>query len=162
MMIFGGKRSEDGVAIIEFAIVLPLLLGIFVALINISEALYEKQIVTQSARVSAQYASVLIDNEEPVAQVAVAGEGNCADASGLADRNLKNVVIQAACNHLVESGLNAADWNVAVSFPKISFSNTVGGGADPLVEVEILRDSPGCLLCLSRFIKSGVSSICTF
>lgn len=50
------KQRARGAAIIEFALVLPLLMGILFAFIELGIALYDKAVVTNAAREGARYA----------------------------------------------------------------------------------------------------------
>ncbi len=159
MRRYGKNGLECGAAIIEFAIVIPFLIAIFVGLINVGGGLYEKQIIVQAAREAAHYASLLIDSKS--AETRGAGGNNCADALSLIDDgDLKNIAIQAACEHLTKSQLDPGNWNVNVLFPDVSFSDS--NGRDTLVRVEIARKDPGCILCFSSFVHVGVGAISTF
>lgn len=159
MRRYGKNKCECGAAIIEFAIVIPFLIAIFVGLINVGGGLYEKQIIVQAAREAAHYASLLIDSK--IAETRGAGGNNCADALSLIDDgDLKNIAIQAACEHLAQSQLDPGNWNVNVLFPDVPFSDS--DSSDTLVRVEITRKDPGCILCFSSFVHVGASAISTF
>lgn len=103
------STNERGVSMVEFAIILPLLLMIFLGIAELGRALLFYQRLTQAAETGARYAARAYGAVEPSDCTALAGWTNV-----LADT--ENVVIYgrvAGGGEPVVPGLDSADTTVA-------------------------------------------------
>ena len=57
--------SEKGIAAIEFALVLPVLIMLVFGIIEFSLLLYDKQVITNASREGARFGIVLLDPDNP-------------------------------------------------------------------------------------------------
>ena len=64
-----GRQSERGVAAVEFALVLPLLLGVLLAVIELGLMLYNQAVITQASREGARYGIALTDPKRSAADI---------------------------------------------------------------------------------------------
>lgn len=72
-------RKNTGVAAVEFAIVLPLLLAILFGVVELSVALYDKAVITNASREAARAGIVLKDPKPTVADVKAVALNYCKD-----------------------------------------------------------------------------------
>ena len=69
-----GRQSERGVAAVEFALVLPLLLGVLLAVIELGLMVYDQAVITQASREGARAGIVLREpkpTESEIRQVVI-------------------------------------------------------------------------------------------
>ncbi|KVA09668.1 hypothetical protein WI42_24250 [Burkholderia ubonensis] len=71
------SKKEKGVAVVEFAIVLPLLLLITFGLIEFGIAIYDKAVVTNASREAARYGVVLATPKYTTAQIQQVAANYC-------------------------------------------------------------------------------------
>ena len=64
-----GRPHERGVAAVEFALVLPLLLGVMLAVIELGLMLYNQAVITQASREGARYGIALTDPKRSAADI---------------------------------------------------------------------------------------------
>jgi Flp pilus assembly protein TadG len=69
-MMYTRKNREEGVAAVEFALILPLLLLILFMIIEFSIALYDKAVITNASREGAR--SGIVSSTSPVTAGAIA------------------------------------------------------------------------------------------
>ena len=63
------KQNEDGVAAVEFALILPVLLVLVFGIINYGILLYDQAVITNAAREGARWGGLLIHQRPLAAQV---------------------------------------------------------------------------------------------
>jgi hypothetical protein len=102
--------QQRGAAVVEFALILPILLGLLVGGIDASLALYDKAVITNASREGAR-AGIVARN--PL----------------LTDEQIRQVVNQYAQSTLVSFGANAAQPNVTIQ------KGSLGG--DPTLQVTV-------------------------
>jgi hypothetical protein len=108
----GGKSpaQQRGAAVVEFALILPILLGLLVGGIDASLALYDKAVITNASREGAR-AGIVARNPQ------------------LTDAQIRQVVNQYAQNALVSLGANPAQPTVLIQ------KGSLGG--DPTLQVTV-------------------------
>ena len=106
------KRShtQRGAAVVEFALILPILLGLLVGGIDLSLALYDKAVITNASREGAR-AGIVARNPQ------------------LSDMQIRQVVNQYAQSALVNLGANPAAPTVVIQ------KGSLGG--DPTLQVTV-------------------------
>jgi Flp pilus assembly protein TadG len=106
------KRShtQRGAAVVEFALILPILLGLLVGGIDLSLALYDKAVITNASREGAR-AGIVARNPQ------------------LSDTQIRQVVNQYAQSALVNLGANPAAPTVVIQ------KGSLGG--DPTLQVTV-------------------------
>jgi Flp pilus assembly protein TadG len=82
-MSFIGRSREQGLAAVEFAIILPLVLLIMLATAELGRALYQYNTLTKAVRDGARYLS----------SVAIGGGAGVIDLTGTKMTNTKNLVV---------------------------------------------------------------------
>ena len=108
----GGKSpaQQRGAAVVEFALILPILLGLLVGGIDASLALYDKAVITNASREGAR-AGIMARNPQ------------------LSDAQIRQVVNQYAQSALVSLGANPAQPTVLIQ------KGSLGG--DPTLQVTV-------------------------
>jgi Flp pilus assembly protein TadG len=106
------KRSntQRGAAVVEFALILPILLGLLLGGIDLSLALYDKAVITNASREGAR-AGIVARNPQ------------------LSDAQIRQVVNQYAQSALVNLGANPASPTVVIQ------KGSLGG--DPTLQVTV-------------------------
>ena len=106
------KRShtQRGAAVVEFALILPILLGLLIGGIDLSLALYDKAVITNASREGAR-AGIVARNPQ------------------LSDTQIRQVVNQYAQSALVNLGANPAAPTVVIQ------KGSLGG--DPTLQVTV-------------------------
>lgn len=106
------KRSntQRGAAVVEFALILPILLGLLIGGIDLSLALYDKAVITNASREGAR-AGIVARNPQ------------------LSDAQIRQVVNQYAQSALVNLGANPASPTVVIQ------KGSLGG--DPTLQVTV-------------------------
>ncbi len=92
-------NNDDGVAAVEFAIILPILLLIVFGIINFGVLLYDQAVITNAAREGARWASI----NAQVDQVS----GNPCSSTAIGSTNPCEVANQYARNYLLTFGTSA-------------------------------------------------------
>src|SRR5882724_26385 len=123
-------RTEDGAAVIEFALVLPILLILVFGIINFGFALYNKEVITNASREGAR-AGIIIGNPRPSAT------------------QIKNVVT----SYLTNVGWNASKATIAVT----PAAGATGGASGSDLTVRV--DYPYSFLVLPGLIPGFSNSI---
>ena len=108
----GGKSpaQQRGAAVVEFALILPILLGLLVGGIDASMALYDKAVITNASREGAR-AGIVARNPQ------------------LSDAQIRQVVNQYAQSALVSFGTNPVQPSVIIQ------KGSLGG--DPTLQVTV-------------------------
>ena len=106
------KRShtQRGAAVVEFALILPILLGLLIGGIDLSLALYDKAVITNASREGAR-AGIVARNPQ------------------LSDAQIRQVVNQYAQSALVNLGANPASPTVVIQKGSMS--------GDPTLQVTV-------------------------
>lgn len=106
------KRSntQRGAAVVEFALILPILLGLLIGGIDLSLALYDKAVITNASREGAR-AGIVARNPQ------------------LSDAQIRQVVNQYAQSALVNLGANPASPTVVIQKGSLS--------GDPTLQVTV-------------------------
>ena len=106
------KRSntQRGAAVVEFALILPILLGLLIGGIDLSLALYDKTVITNASREGAR-AGIVARNPQ------------------LSDAQIRQVVNQYVQSALVNLGANPASPTVVIQ------KGSLGG--DPTLQVTV-------------------------
>ena len=106
------KRSntQRGAAVVEFALILPILLGLLIGGIDLSLALYDKAVITNASREGAR-AGIVARNPQ------------------LSDAQIRQVVNQYVQSALVNLGANPASPTVVIQ------KGSLGG--DPTLQVTV-------------------------
>jgi len=107
-------KNQDGVTIVEFAIIAPLLFLLIFGIIEFSLLLFNKHVITNSSREGARAGIVARENRF------VDSNGNLIDDIHWDGKNVVNTVNDWIANNLV----------------------TFGGTGVPLVDIEIVDDDP--------------------
>jgi Flp pilus assembly protein TadG len=102
--------QQRGAAVVEFALILPILLGLLVGGIDASLAFYDKAVITNASREGAR-AGIVARNPQ------------------LSDAQIQQVVTQYAQSALVSLGANPAQPNVTIQ------KGSLGG--DPTLQVTV-------------------------
>ena len=112
------KRShtQRGAAVVEFALILPILLGLLIGGIDLSLALYDKAVITNASREGAR-AGIVARNPQ------------------LSDTQIRQVVNQYAQSALVNLGANPAAPTVVIQ------KGSLGG--DPTLQVTVSHTFQG-------------------
>ena len=107
-----GKRpaQQRGAAVVEFALILPILLGLLVGGIDASMALYDKAVITNASREGAR-AGIVARNPQ------------------LSDAQIRQVVNQYAQSSLVSFGTNPVQPTVLIQKGRL--------GDDPTLQVTV-------------------------
>ena len=119
------KRSQHGAAVVEFALILPILLGLLIGGIDLSLALYDKTVITNASREGAR-AGIVARNPP------------------LSDAQIRHVVHQYAQSALVSLGANPAPPTVLIQKGSLS--------GDPTLQVTVLYTFQG--IGLGSFFQS--------
>lgn len=115
----GQAHKQRGAAVVEFALILPILLGLLVGGIDASLALYDKAVITNASREGAR--AGIVARNPPVS-----------------DERIREVVKQYALPALVSFGGQAAD-------PTVSIQKTIFNG-DPALNVTVSYTFQGMAL----------------
>lgn len=107
------KNTEDGVAAVEFAIVLPILLLLLFGIIEFSVIFYNKAMITNASREGAR-AGIVYDWDE--------------DSSGLTHQEIETVVMNYLGDNLINFG---GESNAEVT------TSGIGGSAGDPLEVNV-------------------------
>ena len=118
-------RSEDGAALIEFALVLPILLLLVFGIVDFGIALWNREVVTTASREGARFGIIIGDPRPTAAEI-------------------KDVVITALTN----AGLNACDASCVTLDPPTGAEG--GKSGDPLT---VRVDYPLSFLVIADFIQ---------
>jgi hypothetical protein len=97
-------RAEEGATLVEAAVGLVVLLALFIAILQISLALYASHFVADAAREGSRYAIVR-------------GSTSCASAPSLTDCNVTSDEIQTWVRNLGYPGINPQYLTVAATWP---------------------------------------------
>ena len=119
------KHSQHGAAVVEFALILPILLGLLIGGIDLSLALYDKTVITNASREGAR-AGIVARNPP------------------LSDAQIRHVVHQYAQSALVSLGANPAPPTVLIQKGSLS--------GDPTLQVTVLYTFQG--IGLGSFFQS--------
>lgn len=96
--------GEKGIAAVEFALVLPLLVTLLFGIIEFGLVMYNKQVITNASREGARAGIVLQDPRIP-------------------DPNIQTIVNQYALNHLVSFGATPETPQTVVGHTGQNFGN---------------------------------------
>lgn len=100
-----GRRAQRGVAVVEFALVLPLLLLLLFGIVEMGFLLYDKTVITSASRAAAR-------------QAVAFGENSTGGASYLIGSNVKGIANGALSNMLINFGTGS---------PSVVITNSVTG-----------------------------------
>ena len=89
-------QQRDGVAAVEFALVLPLLLLILFGIINFGTLMYDQAVITNAAREGARWASINAEMDKP--------SGAPCSSQGIGTSNPCEIANQYARNNLITFG----------------------------------------------------------
>ena len=89
-------QQRDGVAAVEFALVLPLLLLILFGIINFGTLMYDQAVITNAAREGARWASINSEMDKP--------SGAPCSSQGVGLSNPCEIANQYARNNLITFG----------------------------------------------------------
>ena len=101
-------QSKDGVAAVEFAIILPILLLIVFGIINFGVLMYDQAVITNAAREGARWASIN-------AQIDQASGSQCS-SSMMGSTTPCEVANQYAKNYLITFGTSAGPTTTFTGF----------------------------------------------
>lgn len=122
MRHFERRRGEGGTALVEFALVLPFLIVLTFAVIDLSRAFFVKNILYQAAREGARTAAVMTTSDDDVVQARVQQVLNAANVPA------SSIVISPPVDHQISVTVRSSfswlypgllNW-VGASFPKSS------------------------------------------
>ena len=127
--------NEEGVSILEFAAVLPVLVVLIVGLVEVGGALHRAQVVTEAAREGARVATSI-----------AAPPANAKSCSTLMTE-LGKSALQSADKYLTDNSLNGDAWQVVL--PNAPAWRCESGTPFPFYEVTVQRNPAmkACLLC---------------
>ena len=151
--------SESGVSLLEFALVLPLLIFVVSAVLNIGIKIRTintlNEVARHSVRVTSAYSRTngFFDGAACGAPLPALSEDCPAGAvqpivDGL---GLLAVARVAACNHIKQNNLDPVDWTVAPSVRVVSEQGT----SFTYIDVEVRERNFGeCIFCAEKVSKS--------
>ena len=127
------SKAERGGALIELALILPVLAIMAVGVANFGMALREKQIIVEAARYGARRAAA---DGDPICSLEAIPAERCnhilANIPELPDP--RSLGMYYACQSIEQGGLNPGQWEV--------FSDLDVDGTKPSVEVRVQRSTP--------------------
>ncbi len=145
LLISTNDNSEKGVAMLELAITLPVLL-LLIALIFTSGIAYREVGVAVDA---VRYATRVGDTKswdypDYCNSGDVSTPQSCTAAIANAANSLQEEVVAAACNYVVASGGGSNDWNVT----SVSTALTEGGLTVNSINATLSRADGLCFFCI--------------
>ena len=134
-------QRQRGAAVVEFALILPILLVLLVGTIDASLALYDKAVITNASREGAR--AGIVARNPPVSTEEIVA-----------------VVNRYALSALVSSGSNSAD-------PRVEIKTLITANNDPALQVSVSYEFQGIglgslLQSLGRPMKLQASTVMVY
>lgn len=154
-------RSEDGISLVELALVLPLALLLIAGIIDYGFALREIQAISSAAREGARIAASharrnvglnvkCADTANPATSISCAATGNALTI--LNSDPIANVAKKTACQSIRNSKLTPSDWDVTAEVPRVQED----GDSFDVVTVKIVKNANArnCLICWDSMLSA--------
>jgi Flp pilus assembly protein TadG len=134
-------RTEEGAAMIEFALVLPILLMLVFGIINFGFALYNKEVITNASREGARYGIIIGDPRPSATQITNVVTSYLTNVGWDASQATINVTPAAGAT----GGASGSDLTVRVDYPYTflvlpglipGFSSSITLSAQTLMKLE--------------------------
>ncbi len=144
----GGRRSEGGISALELTLVLPVLIVLIAAVVDLGLALRRYQIVSEAAKFAAKQTAA--DSASP----------NANNSAWLCD-DLRAKAEAYANDYLASNGITIADFQKESKAEVCSVSASAPLSSLPVVRVTLQKDS-GCVLCWKDYLLPPLRSQSVF
>lgn len=159
-------HTERGAALVECAILLPVILLFLVNVVDLSLLIHDRQIASDAVRLGARVASF---GTNAAAQCQSDDEtfstlpGKALLADNRPDDSIEVLSKRATYTYLSKAGLNPDDWHVQSSFPPaLQFMSTDPDDITQPITVSARRIAKNCILCFSGGPENGARASVTF
>ena len=172
MKVLGRQNSnlETGVALLELAITLPVLIFLIYGIIDFSLVIREQRVVkgalASSARTAATALSLKQVGVDPSESISLSSSESCSNfiqtySSHSPPNNLNYMLKLESCIRLARLGINLSKWKVSANSKRDSIKASEDDFNVISVSVEAHKQGKSCLLCfgiLNNYVEKAAAT----